>query len=314
MTTLKRPGRTAAAGDAVDLLLECHERIRSFLALARRIAEAGAEEHEAVVEAAERVRRYFSEALPLHARDEDESLLPRLRGRDPGLDAELEAMAREHREHERPLGELVAACEQIARAPGLLPGVAPVLARATAELERHFVAHLGREEAVIFPAVRRLLDGSVDAAIVREIRARRGVVQGAPAPPDPGAARQAGSRAASAPLGSVRVRDSARREWSVEPRRDARGRSLVVSPVHGDNEPFHASADGYRPDTHLAIDGAEWTLLARLAAGQQGDEGREDEALRAEACRIVDRMVRSAHHRLLMGAADEDDDRDGGTP
>ena len=46
----------------MDLLLDCHERIRSFLALARRIAKVG-----------------------------------------------TSAMAREHREHERPMGELVAA-------------------------------------------------------------------------------------------------------------------------------------------------------------------------------------------------------------
>ena len=32
-------GKTPAAGDAVDLLLECHDRIRSFLALARRVAD-----------------------------------------------------------------------------------------------------------------------------------------------------------------------------------------------------------------------------------------------------------------------------------
>jgi iron-sulfur cluster repair protein YtfE (RIC family) len=172
---LTRIGTHAAAGDAVDLLLECHERIRSFLAIARRIAEAGTSEPGAVVEAAARVRRYFTEALPLHAQDEEASILPRLRGLDARVDAELEAMQREHREHERPLGELVGACERIARAPESIPDVAPVVGTAAAELERHFAAHLGREEGVIFPAIRRLLDEQTDAAILREIRGRRGV-------------------------------------------------------------------------------------------------------------------------------------------
>jgi len=103
------------------------------------------------------------------------------RGLDPTVDAELEAMAREHREHERPLGELVAACDEIARAPERLSDLAPVVSRAAAELDRHFVEHLGREEAFIFPAMRRLLERSADAAIVREIRARRGVVEPTPA-------------------------------------------------------------------------------------------------------------------------------------
>ncbi|HET9553451.1 MAG TPA: hemerythrin domain-containing protein [Anaeromyxobacteraceae bacterium] len=167
-------GRPAVPGDAVDLLLDCHERIRAFLALARRIAEAGAADPAEAAEAAARVRRYFTEALPLHARDEEESILPRLRGLDAVVDAELDAMAREHREHGRPLDELVAACDGIARAPERLAELAPVVARATAELDRHFAEHLRREEAVIFPAMRRLLDAAADAAIVRELRARRG--------------------------------------------------------------------------------------------------------------------------------------------
>jgi len=53
-------------------------------------------------------------------------------------------------------------------------------------LERHFAEHLQREEAVIFPAVRRLLGPSDDAAIVRELRACR--AGGAPATAE-GAAR-----------------------------------------------------------------------------------------------------------------------------
>ena len=39
---LTQLGKPAPAGDAVDLLLECHGRIRAFLALARRIGEVGA--------------------------------------------------------------------------------------------------------------------------------------------------------------------------------------------------------------------------------------------------------------------------------
>jgi iron-sulfur cluster repair protein YtfE (RIC family) len=171
---LTRFGRPAVPEDAVGLLLECHDRIRAFLALARRIAEAGAADRDGVPEAAARVRRYFTEALPLHARDEEESILPRLRGLDPAVDAELEAMVREHAGHEPPLAALVDACEEVARAPGRLEELAPIVDRATGELERHFAEHLRREEAVIFPAVRRLLAPSDDAAIVREIRGRRG--------------------------------------------------------------------------------------------------------------------------------------------
>ena len=171
-------GKPAAPGDAADLLLECHERIRSFLTLARRIAEASADERSAVPEAAARVHRYFTQALPLHARDEEESVLPRLRGKDPRMDAELSAMVREHAEHAQPLGVLVAACQLLAREPARYAALAPRIAEVTGELERHFAVHLRREEDIVFPAMRRLLDPSADAEIVSEIRARRQVAGG----------------------------------------------------------------------------------------------------------------------------------------
>jgi iron-sulfur cluster repair protein YtfE (RIC family) len=164
----------------VDLLLECHERIRFFLAMARRLAEARGAAPEEIAGTAGRVHRYFTQALPLHAEDEERSILPRLRGLDAEVDRELAAMEREHAEHEGPLGALVGACAALAEAPGRHAALAPDVGAATAELERHFDAHLAREERVIFPALRRLLSPDADAAIVGEIRARRGVT--APAP------------------------------------------------------------------------------------------------------------------------------------
>jgi hypothetical protein len=110
-------------------------------------------------------------------------------------------------------------------------------------------------------------------------------------------------------LGAAQVRDSARRRWIVEARRDAaRGRTLVLSPVQGDLEPFRCAVDGHRPDTHLAVSATDWTLLALLVAGHDGGDGRDDEALRQEAFRTVDRLVREAQHRVLMGAAEDEDD------
>ena len=180
-------GKRPATGDAVDLLLECHDRIRSFLALARRVAGAGPAEREGIPEAAARVHRYFTQALPLHARDEEDSILPRLKGRDAAVDRELETMAREHAEHEPPMTRLVQACDAVARDVALHAALAPAIDAAARELEDHFAAHLRREEEVIFPAMRRLLDPSDDAAIVRELRARRGVVEPAAQGPGSGA-------------------------------------------------------------------------------------------------------------------------------
>ncbi|SRR6266542_4019059 len=96
--------------------------------------------------------------------------------------------------------------------------------------------------------------------------------KGEPLAPDAGAAWEAVRRAGTTRLGSARVRDSARREWLVEPRQDG--------------------------------------TRAILAAGRKGDAGREDEELRTAAFRLVDRMVRDAQHRSLMGAGEDEDDEE----
>jgi iron-sulfur cluster repair protein YtfE (RIC family) len=183
---LTRLGKPAAQGDAVDLLLECHVRIRTFLGMARRVAEGASAPPDEIAAAAARVHRYFTQALPLHAQDEEDSILPRLRGLDPEVDRELATMVHEHADHARPLEALVGACAALAREPARHAELAAIVGEATAELERHFAAHLAREEAVVFPAMRRLLDGEADAAIVREIRLRRGVADPErTAPPSP---------------------------------------------------------------------------------------------------------------------------------
>lgn len=163
------------AEDLISLLLECHGRIRSFTDLAARLAEGGGAAPAEVAEAAERVRRYFTEALPLHARDEEESILPRLAGRDRQLDAALVAMHHEHAEHEPALERLVVLCAQLAAAPERHAELAPALASVAAALREMFDRHLAREESTVFPAVERYVDDEGRRQIVRELRARRQV-------------------------------------------------------------------------------------------------------------------------------------------
>jgi len=102
----------------------------------------------------------------------------RLQGRELVLDATLATMVREHADHERPLRDLVEACDEIALDPRGHAELAPSLATAARELQAHFAEHLRREEEVIFPAMQRYLDAAASAAIVAEIRARRDVPLG----------------------------------------------------------------------------------------------------------------------------------------
>lgn len=170
---LTRLGSRPPAEDVVDLLLECHARIRSFTELALRLASARSLPPEEVAEAARSVRRYFQEALPLHALDEEESVLPRLAGRDPGLDGALADMRREHAEHGEVLGRVVALCAELEAEPARHAERTDELARAAEALRLHFDRHLAPEEATIFPAIRRLVPEEERRRILEELRARR---------------------------------------------------------------------------------------------------------------------------------------------
>lgn len=159
--------------DVVDLFLECHERIRTFIGLAARLAKTEGVSPDEVREAAARVARYFSDALPLHVADEEESILPRLAGRSPALDRALDRMNRQHREHEQPLRVLLEACNTLKSSPELLDRVREKLAEAAAGLETDYAAHLQEEERIILPAIRTFLTPAEKAEIESELRARR---------------------------------------------------------------------------------------------------------------------------------------------
>ncbi len=172
-------GRPAVPADAVEMLLECHVRIRAFLGLAGRLAASRGLPPEEIADAADRVQRYFAQALPLHAQDEEQSILPRIQGRDPAVDRELREMRREHGEHVLPLERLTGLCGALAADPERLSELAPAVGLAGSLLASLFAVHLDREERVIFPAVRRTLGRDEDARVVAEMRARRAPVAAA---------------------------------------------------------------------------------------------------------------------------------------
>ncbi len=167
-----RIGGKPSTGGLTDLLLECHGRIRNFVAMARRVGEATDVPDEEIREAAHRVHRYFAEALPRHVADEEESIVPRLLGRSDEVDRALALMQAQHAEHEPLLAELLAACAALQDEPGrsdLRERLLPV----ARSLEKELEIHLANEEQVIFPALRTLLGDEDRRAIAEEMRARR---------------------------------------------------------------------------------------------------------------------------------------------
>lgn len=168
-----RSKRGSEPGDLVDMLLECHVRIRSFAALAVAVAERSDTPSLEVVHACVRVERYFTEALPLHVRDEEESILPRLRGQSSAVDAALGSMHDQHDLHVDVVARVLAAATALRSSPRD-PGARAALLLVARPLRVVLEPHLTAEEEIIFPAVRALLSAADQAAIVRELRERRG--------------------------------------------------------------------------------------------------------------------------------------------
>lgn len=158
--------------DLAGLLLDCHARIRHFLRVAVEVGARQDLSDPAVVDACQRVERYFTQALPLHVADEEESLLPRLNGLDPELDRRLEAMRAEHETHDPLVAGLLAASGATREAPAD-PAARQALREAAERLTAALEPHLQAEEAVVLPAVRARLSPAAQAEVISELRARR---------------------------------------------------------------------------------------------------------------------------------------------
>lgn len=171
-----QPSPEAPPGDAFHLLLECHARIRSFTALALRLARLEDVPAPERREAATRVERYFAVGLPRHVEDEDLSLAPRLR--EAGLSAEalqaLDTMTRQHQDIEALLGTLLPAWRVLCASPERHAALAPELVEGSVRLAELMEQHLQLEENVLFPEARARLPVESVAAIAAEMCQRRG--------------------------------------------------------------------------------------------------------------------------------------------
>jgi hemerythrin-like domain-containing protein len=141
-----------------DLFVECHHRIRTFLAIAQRLPHATNR-----LEAAAQVHRYFTTAFPLHIADET-ALLSEL----VGVDEALHRMDAEHRDHRPAVARMIELLELLLLGRSVDDELLESARHVTALLEPHLVA----EETEVFPAIRRLPRDVVDR-LRAEMQARR---------------------------------------------------------------------------------------------------------------------------------------------
>ncbi|MGB7479910.1 MAG: hemerythrin domain-containing protein [Burkholderiaceae bacterium] len=161
----------------IALLKHCHDRMRRQIGTMQRLVPH-LQKHGADLEAqqaASAVLRYFSEAAPNHHADEEVDLLPALREVADGDDADtlrrLEPeILREHQQMDVLWNMLRPALAAIAAGENQ-----PLPETALGPFSEMYLAHMVKEETVIAPMARRLLNPARIAQIGDAMRARRGI-------------------------------------------------------------------------------------------------------------------------------------------
>ncbi len=168
-TETLRPMPIRAEDDPLDLILAEHARQRVLFGLLDRVATLGTADPDT----AARLQTYLTETLPLHWRDEEEDLLPRLRRRAEPEDAIEAALARMLHDHDASAAVAVTLSRAIAlMAKGQAPDTETrATLRAFADRERR---HLIFENAIIIPLARVRLTAADRHSMLRLMAQRRG--------------------------------------------------------------------------------------------------------------------------------------------
>lgn len=162
--------------DALEMLLGCHERIRHFSEVARKLAHSQDAGPEQIREAAQGACRYFTVALPIHEADENESLHPRLKVAVPEgnlAGPAADAMVDQHNAIDELVERLVPLLRLLEHNPAKQPELAAEMCALTSRLDDLFRVHLELEEKTIFPVISQCLGEVEQKALAAEMQARR---------------------------------------------------------------------------------------------------------------------------------------------
>lgn len=166
--------------DPTGLLSDCHRRIEMFLetlAAAGKVMDAPPSLDTA--RALQSALVYFRQAAPKHTADEEQSLFPRLRGREePELKSALSTLDRLEKDHEAvsPLhAEVERLAETYLETGSLSASDVQAFQTAVARLQETYREHIRVEDFTVFPLAARLLSDSDKSAIAQEMATRRKV-------------------------------------------------------------------------------------------------------------------------------------------
>ncbi len=169
------PTRTDEVTEPAEALRACHDRIRHFTTVALRLARSPNAPVRLVVDATSALRRYFGSALPLHERDEEDLVTPRLLEARPGrlIEHALGRMAGDHRAIDEVLTRLDGMWARVLSRPADLASLGEEMHARARDLASLFEAHLQLEEETIFPAITTLLSDTTRRQLLQGLRDRR---------------------------------------------------------------------------------------------------------------------------------------------
>jgi iron-sulfur cluster repair protein YtfE (RIC family) len=162
-----------ATEDAFGILAHCHEHILEKLGVLETISTRLRDEptfDDSILAGFCDVLTFLDTAIPMHSADEEQTLFPRLREREPfagmlGEGTPMDCMESEHVTHQAMMAELK---KQIMRRD------AELAVRAARTIVSEYREHIGKENEILFPMARQIItEPALIETMTVEMRARR---------------------------------------------------------------------------------------------------------------------------------------------
>ena len=169
MNSTGLPDTLPGFDDPIGLLRACHEKMQAHCELLATLLDKHDLDDEAR-EAARKVSRYFSQSAPLHHRDEEEDLFPRINRQSLKVAELVHGLKKEHE-------TLDALWDRLAPELKKLPadGFSDAFKQSALEFSTLCREHIARENRELLPLASNSLSQQALAEIGESMAARRGV-------------------------------------------------------------------------------------------------------------------------------------------
>jgi len=155
--------------DPIGMLRACHEKMQAHCELLAALLEKESLDNEAR-EAARNLSRYFSQSTPLHHRDEEEDLFPRINRQSLRIAELVHTLKKEHETLDLLWNRIV---PELKKLPA--DGFSDAFKQAAMEFSTLCRVHIALENRELLPLASNSLSQQALAEIGESMAARRGI-------------------------------------------------------------------------------------------------------------------------------------------